>query len=267
MVELPAGLLPVVAGLFGLVLGSFLNVVVWRVPRGESIVAPPSACPRCHHPIAPRDNIPVLSWLLLRGRCRHCGEPVSVRYPLVESATAAAFVTVTLWSGQHWATIAWLYLAAVSIALALIDLDHQRLPNVIVLPSAVVTTILLAVAAWNPGGAADWGHLLRALLGAGALFIFYAAAATIYPAGMGWGDVKLAAVVGLGTAWAGWGALFIGTLTGFVIGAVVGIAVMLATKQGRKTRVPFGPWMLAGMWLGIIAGQRIWDAYINLLVG
>src|SRR4051794_8049563 len=117
------------AAVFGLIVGSFLNVVVWRVPRGESIVSPPSHCPRCDTPIAPRDNVPVVSWLLLRGKCRHCGEPISARYPLVELLTGAVFAGLAARVGLHWVLPAFLYFGAICVALALIDLDHKRLPN------------------------------------------------------------------------------------------------------------------------------------------
>jgi len=133
-------------GVLGLIIGSFLNVVVWRIPRGESIVSPPSACPRCGHRIRARDNVPVVSWLLLRARCRDCHAPISLRYPLVEAATGVLFVLVALRVGWSWAMPGYLYLAAVGLALALIDLDTHRLPNSLVLPAYPVTAVLLAIA-------------------------------------------------------------------------------------------------------------------------
>lgn len=145
------GLLVVAATLVGLAIGSFLNVVVWRVPRGESVAHPPSACPRCGHVIRPRDNVPVLSWLVLRGRCRDCAAPISARYPLVEAGTAVLFGLTAWFAGPAWVLPALLYLAAVSVALALIDIDTKRLPNAIVLPSYPVALGLLALASWNPG--------------------------------------------------------------------------------------------------------------------
>ena len=149
------GLVVAVATLVGLAIGSFLNVVIWRVPRGESVAHPPSACPRCGHAIRSRDNVPVLSWLLLRGRCRDCGNPISVRYPLVEAGTALLFA-VTAWSvGASWILPALLFLVAISVALALIDIDTKRLPDAIVLPSYPVALGLLALASWKPGGDAD----------------------------------------------------------------------------------------------------------------
>src|SRR4051812_8246654 len=164
----------VLCGVLGLVIGSFLNVVIWRVPRGESIVSPPSACPGCGHPIRRRDNVPVLSWLLLRGRCRDCAQPISARYPLVEAGTGLLFTAVAVLVGfdspDVWAMPAFLYLAAISVALTLIDLDTRTLPNAIVLPSYVVALVLLTVAAW---GSQSWDDLLRAVLGCVILYVFY----------------------------------------------------------------------------------------------
>jgi leader peptidase (prepilin peptidase)/N-methyltransferase len=189
---------------FGLLIGSFLNVVVWRVPRGESIVRPPSACPSCHALIRPRDNVPVISWLLLRGRCRACGCAISRRYPIVEASTALVFVLVGLRLGATSALPAFVYLAGVAIALALIDLDTHRLPNAIVLPSYLVIGVLLLLAS---GGSGDWSAMWRALIGGAAMYAFYFVAMVVYPAGMGFGDVKLAGLLGLCLGWLGWGAL------------------------------------------------------------
>ncbi len=147
------------AGLLGLIVGSFLNVVIWRLPRGQSLVFPASHCPACGQPIRAWDNIPVLGWVLLRGRCRDCRASISPRYPLVEAGTAALFAIVTAHLGLDWRLPAYLYLCAVGVALAVIDIDHHRLPNALVLPSypVVAGLLLLAVIA---GGA--WGDGLRA---------------------------------------------------------------------------------------------------------
>lgn len=262
MVGLLAGWL----ALLGLAVGSFLNVVVWRIPRGESIVAPASACPRCHHEIRSRDNIPVLSWLVLRGRCRDCREPISGRYPLVEAGTAVLF-GLTVWSvGVSWALPAYIFLAAIAVALALIDLDTHRLPNAIVLPAYPVAVVLLALASGNPGGASDWSALVRALIGGAALFTFYFLLAFAYPAGMGFGDVKLAGVLGLHLAWIGWGALVIGAFAAFFVGGVFSIALLATGKATRKSGIPFGPWMLVGAAIGIGAGEQLWSAYLSVLM-
>jgi leader peptidase (prepilin peptidase) / N-methyltransferase len=251
-------------GVIGLLVGSFLNVVIWRVPRGESVVRPPSHCPGCDAPIAPRDNVPVVSWLLLRGRCRHCGEPISARYPLVELATGVLFAVLALKVGPHVALVAFLYLAAVGVALTMIDLDHHRLPDPLTLPSYAVGTALLAVAAGFDG---HWWPFERALIGLALLFAFYALTWLVYPAGMGLGDVKLAGVVGLYLGWLGWGELVVGAFAAFLVGSVVAVGLVLFAGGGRKTRVPFGPFMLVGALIGIFAGHPVADAYTSVTLG
>jgi leader peptidase (prepilin peptidase)/N-methyltransferase len=250
----------VVVGIFGLLIGSFLNVVIWRVPRGESIVSPPSHCPGCGTPIRPRDNIPVVSWLLLRGRCRECSSRISARYPLVEAATAALFVAFGVRFGLHAVLPAYLYLAAVGVALTMIDIDVQRLPDVITLPSYPVGLVLLGIAA-VVDQAGD--SFVRALIGMAALFAFYALVWFVYPAGMGLGDVKLAGVLGLYLAWLGWGQLVVGAFAAFAVGAVVSIAIVAIAGGGRKTKVPFGPFMLVGVLIGIYAGHPVAHAYTS----
>lgn len=259
------GALIAIAGLFGLAIGSFLNVVVWRVPRGESIAHPPSACPKCGHAIRSRDNVPVVSWLVLRGRCRDCGNPISARYPLVEAGTGILFALTAWFAGLSWELPALLYLAAISVALALIDIDTKRLPDAIVLPSYVVALVLLALASWNPGGEADWSALVRALIGGAALFLVYFVTVVVYPAGMGFGDVKLAGVLGLYLGWFGWGALLIGWFSAFLLGGIFSVALLLAGRAGRKSGIPFGPWMLLGAAVGIVVGEQIWSWYLGVL--
>jgi leader peptidase (prepilin peptidase)/N-methyltransferase len=249
---------------FGLAIGSFLNVVVWRVPRGESVVRPPSACPRCGHQIRGRDNVPVLGWLLLRGKCRDCAEPISPRYPLVEAGTGLLFGLVAARFGFDPALPAFLYLAAVGIALALIDLDTMRLPDALTLPSYAVVAVLL-------GGAAladdQMDNLVRAGIGALALGGFYFVVWFAYPAGMGFGDVKLAPTLGAYLGWLGYGVLAVGAFLGFLLGAVVGVAVIALAKGGRKTKIPFGPFMIAGTLIAVFVGQRLADAYTSVTLG
>ncbi|WP_315095259.1 prepilin peptidase [uncultured Cellulomonas sp.] len=259
------GLLVVAATLVGLAIGSFLNVVVWRVPRGESVAHPPSACPRCGHVIRPRDNVPVLSWLVLRGRCRDCAAPISARYPLVEAGTAVLFGLTAWFAGPAWVLPALLYLAAVSVALALIDIDTKRLPNAIVLPSYPVALGLLALASWNPGGTSDWSAFVRALVGGAALFLVYFVTVLVYPAGMGFGDVKLAGVLGLYLGWFGWGTLFTGWFGAFLLGGLFSVGLLVTGRAGRKSGIPFGPWMLLGAAVGIVVGEPIWDWYLGSL--
>ena len=250
--------------LVGLIVGSFLNVVIWRVPRGESIVSPPSHCPGCDRPVRPRDNIPVISWLLLRGKCRDCGEPISARYPLVEAGTAAVFVVLGLRIGAHADLPAFLYLGAIGVALALIDLDVKRLPNAIVLPSYGVAAILLGAAAIAQH---DAGAYVRAVLGMVALFGFYFLLVFIYPAGMGFGDVKLAGVLGIYLGWLGWAEVITGGFLGFLFGGAVGVGLMMLRRAGRKSQIPFGPFMLAGALVAILAGGALADLYLDSMLG
>ena len=252
--------LVLLCAVLGLTIGSFLNVVVWRVPRGESVVSPASACPGCDTPIRPRDNVPVAGWLLLRGRCRDCQTSISPRYPIVELATAGLFVVMALRFGLDPVLPAYLYLAAVGLALALIDLDCKRLPDALTLPSYPVAVVLLGVAAL---AGSDSGSFVRALIGGAAMYAVYFGLCFAYPAGMGFGDVKLAGVLGLYTAWLGWGAWAVGLFAGFLSGGVFGIALIALKRGGRKTAVPFGPFMLLGVLLAVLVGQDLADAYLN----
>jgi leader peptidase (prepilin peptidase)/N-methyltransferase len=250
----------VVIGLLGLAIGSFLNVVIWRVPRDQSVAHPGSHCPRCDAPITPRDNVPVVSWLVLRGRCRGCQNPISARYPLVELGTAALFVGFGLHFGIHAYLPAYLYLAAVGISLAMIDLDLQRLPDVLTLPSYPIGLALLGLAAVVDHAPHAF---VRALLGMASLYAFYAIVWFVYPAGMGRGDVKLSGVLGLYLGWLGWGQLVVGAFAAFAIGAAVSIGIVVFKDAGRKTRIPFGPFMLAGTLVGIFAGHPLAHAYTS----
>lgn len=265
----------VFTGLLGLVIGSFLNVVIHRVPAGIPLTRE-SRCPSCAAPVRPWQNVPVLSWLALRGRCAGCSSPISARYPMVELATAGAFVAV-VWIGIDSVgvvagggdmaavslALAYLYLAAISVALTLIDLDTRRLPDAIVLPSYVVLAVLFTAACL---AGASWEALLRAVAGGLALFAFYVVLRLVRPGGMGGGDVKLAGVLGAALGWVGWGALVVGGFAAFVLGGVFAVALMLRRRAGRGTAIPFGPWMIAGAWIGILAGEQIARWYVGMLV-
>jgi leader peptidase (prepilin peptidase)/N-methyltransferase len=264
----------VLAAVFGLVIGSFLNVVVYRVPAGIPLTRE-SRCPACDAPVRPWQNVPVVSWMLLRGRCATCRTAISARYPLVEIATALAFLGV-VWAATETVAVAgvdgssiavllaYLWLAAVSVALTLIDLDVQRLPNAIVLPSYAVAFGLFAIAA---SLGADPMGLVRAAVGAAAMYGFYALLRLIRPDGMGGGDVRLAGVLGIYLGWIGWGALAVGGFAAFVLGGLYGVAVIVARRAGRRDAIPFGPWMLAGAWLGIAAGEPLAQAYVRWAIG
>jgi leader peptidase (prepilin peptidase)/N-methyltransferase len=255
----------VVAGVFGLAVGSFLNVVIYRVPSGESLVSPPSKCPSCGAPIRHRHNVPVFGWLLLRGKCFDCMMPISARYPLVEAATGVLFAAVTwrlLVIDMPWALAAYLYLAAAGVALAMIDIDVKRLPDAIVLPSYAVVAVLLTVAAV---GEHDWWALARAAIGAAALFAFYFALVVAYPAGMGFGDVKLAGVLGALMGYLSWSALIVATFGAFLLGSIVGVAMIATNRGGRKTAIPFGPFMIAFALITVFAGGWFADWYLRLI--
>lgn len=262
---LPAAAALPLAFVFGALIGSFLNVVVWRVPQGLSIVRPPSACPSCGHEIAWYDNIPIVSWLVLRARCRACGAHISVRYPLVEAGTGAAFALVVgaAYLGMYPFAVlpAILYWAAVGIALTLIDLDHHRLPNAIVLPSYLVTAALLVLASVLTG---EYERLLSAAIGGAALYVLYWLLAVGYRGGMGFGDVKLAGVLGMLLGWLGWAALVVGAFSAFLLGGVVGVALMIGRRATRKSRIPFGPFMMAGAVVGVFVGRPIADLYLTV---
>jgi leader peptidase (prepilin peptidase)/N-methyltransferase len=248
----------------GLLLGSFGNVVVYRVPLRLSLITPPSQCPGCAHPIRYRENIPVVSWLVLRGRCAHCGEPISARYPLVEIATSVLFVAITLRLdalGLLPALPAYLYFAVVGIVLSLIDIDSHRLPNVIVLPSyGVLLALMVAAAAWQ----GEWAGLRNTVVGALALFACYLVIAFAYPAGMGFGDVKLSGLIGGVLGYLSWGTLVVGAFAGFLLGAVVGVAMMALGGATRKSMLPFGPFMIAGALFAVFAGNGVAEAYLHL---
>lgn len=266
------------AGVLGLIIGSFLNVVIYRVPAGIPL-ARPSQCPACDAPVRPWQNVPIVSWLALRGKCASCGARISVRYPLVELATGFAFVGVTWWlaetfglasparmavAPEFWPVlVAYLYLASICIALTMIDLDTHRLPNAIVLPSYPVLAVLFALACVL---GAPWEALLRATIGGLALFAFYFLLRVVKPEGMGGGDVKLAGVFGATLGWIGWGALVVGAFAAFLIGGIVGLALMATRRATRKSAIPFGPYMVAGAWVGVFSGEAIARAYVGMLV-
>ena len=256
MTELPPGLVAGMAAVLGLLVGSFLNVVVHRVPRGESVVSPPSACPGCGNAIRARHNVPVLGWLVLRGRCYDCSTPISARYPLVELGTGALFALAG-WrlADQPVLLPAYLALAAAAVALALIDLDVHRLPNTIVVPAYPVLAVLVALDA-------DLGSLARAGSGAALLFTFYLLVAVAAPGAMGFGDVKLAGVVGGMTAYLSWGAFLTAAFGAFILGAFAGLLLLAGKRAGRRTAMPFGPFMLVAAWASILGASGLGEIYL-----
>lgn len=247
-------LLIVAAGLYGLVIGSFLNVVIYRVPVKQSIIRPPSACPGCGAPIANRDNIPVFSWMILKGHCRHCGMRISIRYPLVELLTAGVFVAMALRFGYSWTLPAEIIFGAGLVALAFIDLDHLLLPRQVVYTVGLGVLAALVVAAGVQG---TWHRFVIAVVCAAVEFAVLFGINFISPRSLGFGDVRYGPVIALALGWLGWRYAFIGFLAANLLGAVVGIVLMAAKRAGRRTPIPYGVFLSAGAFLAILAGGSI----------
>jgi leader peptidase (prepilin peptidase)/N-methyltransferase len=240
----------VLTGVVGAVVGSFLNVVIHRLPRGESVVKPRSRCPECGAQIAGYDNVPVISWLVLRGRCRRCRTRISPRYPAIELLTAVAFVAVVLVRGFDDDLVLELPFVAALIALGAIDFDHKLLPNRIVYPLAafgVVATLLV-----------DRSDLVEHLVAGAGAFAFLLAAVLAYPAGMGMGDVKLAGAMGLFLGLAVIPALLIAFLSGSLVGLVI---LAREGASARKKAIPFGVFLALGGIVGVLAGPALVDFY------
>jgi leader peptidase (prepilin peptidase)/N-methyltransferase len=241
------------AAVSGLCLGSFLNVVAYRLPAGLSLVTPGSACPGCGTAIRPYDNVPVVSWLVLGGHCRACDTRISARYPLIEGLTGALFAAVAI--AQASSSKVWLDLIFVAalVAITFIDLDHQVIPNRIVAPLALAAVVLTAI--FQPH------HLAEHLIAGAAAGGFLLAAVLAYPAGMGMGDVKLAAVMGLVLGRAVAPAMFVALISGTLVGAVV--MARKGVHEGRKTRIPFGPFLALGSVVGLFAGDALVNVYLH----
>jgi leader peptidase (prepilin peptidase) / N-methyltransferase len=242
-----------IAAVAGLVTGSFFNVVIARLPRRESLLRPGSRCPHCGHPVRPYDNVPVFSWLMLRGHCRDCGQPISARYPVVELLTAALFAAVVVHTGANEHVWLGLALVCVLVPVAVIDLDRRIIPNAILLPGAIAAVAI--VAATEPAKLPE--HLIAGAAAATCFLLVVLA----YPRGMGMGDVKLAGVLGLYLGRAVAPAILIALLSGTLVGAV--IIARKGAREGRKTAVPFGPFLALGGLVGFFAGPDIVDWYLN----
>lgn len=251
--------LPVLVGGLGLLVGSFLNVVAFRVPHGLSIVSPGSACPACGSAIRPADNIPVISWLALRGRCRSCQSPISVRYPLVEASTAALFAVTAVVIGWIWTLPAFLWFVGVTWVLVFTDLDHQRIPNRILYPGTIVGLMLLA------GGSAvenSWGDLGRGLMSGVVVFGGFFLLALVARGGFGFGDVKLSFLLGLFAGYSSFDAVVAGFFLAFLLGGVVSLGLLITRRKGRRDAIPFGPFLVVGTYLGICFGENLIGSYL-----
>ena len=247
------GVAAVVAAIFGAIVGSFLNVVAYRLPRKESLLHPPSRCPHCETPIKPYDNVPVLGWLWLRGKCRACGAKISPRYPIIEALTGVLCALCVLVYGADSDVWAPLLFVLLLVPITLIDLEHHIIPNVLVIIGAVGAVALLI--------AFDPDSLVENLVAAAAAFAFFFLAAVVYPAGMGMGDVKLAGVMGLFLGRAVAPAIFAALIAGTVIG--MAIIARHGAAEGRKKGIPFGPWLAFGSLVGLFAGDDLVDWYLD----
>lgn len=232
--------------IIGFIIGSFLNVCIWRLPRQESLVSPSSHCPSCNTPIAFYDNIPIISYLFLMGRCRRCSHPISWRYPLVELVNGLGYWMLLWQHGLDWTFVIYAVLFSALLVITFIDLDHQIIPDTITLPGMAIG--LIAAAIILPHG------LISALggffLGGGLFYMI----AVLSRGGMGGGDIKMIAMVG---AFLGWKAVLLTIFLGALMGSAVGLFLMLFMGKGRKTAVPFGPFLSLGTMIALFWGPQI----------
>jgi len=246
----------VIAAVYGLLIGSFLNAWAWRLAHGEKISRGRSHCPRCGHQIRALDNVPVLSWLLLRGRCRDCGAPIHWRYPLGEALTAALFVAVAGVDGLSWLLVPHLVFVSVMVLVSQVDLERRIIPDVVILPAAALGLPLMIAF----GAAPWWQFPVAGVAAAGFLFVIGEVYFRLrHVEGMGFGDVKMALCMGVYLGGAVVPALFLG----FLSGAVIGVALMARSKGDAKMAIPFGPFLAAGAVLALFVGGALIDLYLG----
>ena len=240
---------------FGLLIGSFLNVCIWRLPREESIIRPGSHCPACSTVLGARDLVPVLSWLFLRGKCRFCGVKISARYPAVELLTGGLFLVTYLHYGLTPGLVAALVFSSFMVAITFIDLDHQIILDGML---ALLAICGLGLQLWT--GSVGWvSMLIGAFVGGGLLLLL----AILSRGGMGGGDVKFAAALGF---WLGWPGILLGLFLGFVLGGLISLLLLVTGLRGRKDFIPFGPFIAIGAWIALLYGRRILDWYLGFLI-
>ncbi|MDO8886493.1 prepilin peptidase [Candidatus Oleimmundimicrobium sp.] len=253
--------------LLGLIVGSFLNVCIYRIPINESIVKPSSKCPKCKKPLKPWDNIPLLSYLVLGGKCRYCREPISLKYPLVEFITGVLFALAFLKFDLSLSLVLGIFLISVLVVLTFIDLSYLIIPNKIIYPSLVIALALVAINFFTVpflplvGAKNPLFSICGFLGGGGFLFLVAILGEKIFKQEvMGGGDIKLAALLGIFLGWYVWLALFLG----FLFGSIVGVTLMLLKQKGRKDFVPFGPFLALGGILTLFFGPQIYNLYASL---
>lgn len=253
MSELPEALRLVFVGVFGLIWGSFYNVCILRLPVGESVVRHGSRCPKCAKKILWYQNIPVLSWLALRGRCANCRQPISWEYPVVELATSALFILTALHFGLGARFLGYIVFLSALLVVSVIDLHHRIIPDEISLPGILVG---FGASAWL--GDITWVEsLVGILLGGGSFFLIaYGYEKLAGREGLGGGDVKLLAMIG---AWIGYKNVFIVILLSSILGSLVGIVIMLFKGRDMKTAIPFGPFLSVSAALCVFSGNRFAD--------
>lgn len=252
--------LSVASAVLGLAVGSFLNVLVWRVPRKESVVRPRSHCPSCSTQLSGRDNVPVVSWVLLRGRCRACSSRISARYPLIELACAGLFAGTAAHFGLSYRLPAYLVLGASLLALSAIDFEHKLLPSKIIFPTGFLVAALLLLAALAEG---EPRHIVWSAIGAAGSFGMFFALHFISPRGMAYGDVRLSFVLGMAVGWLGIGLVPLFLFVSFLVSAVTGVIYAVVTRQGLKAAIPFGPFLALGAGVAIFVGRPLVDAYLG----
>jgi leader peptidase (prepilin peptidase) / N-methyltransferase len=250
----------VVVALFGAVIGSFLNVCIYRLPRHESIVWPGSRCPSCGGAIAWYDNIPLLSYLLLRGRCRNCRVPITMRYPLIEGANAAGYVTILWFFGESWTSVLYCVLFSALLVVTGTDLTHKIIPNVVTVPGIVLG--LFGAATVLPVGPVN--AFLGVVVGGGILWALAWASPYLFgKEGMGGGDIKLLAMIG---AFLGWKPALLTIMIGSLTGSVIGISLIAFRFMKRDEYIPFGPFLVLGAVISMFFAQPLVDWYQRLLI-
>ena len=250
----------VICFVFGSAVGSFLNVCIWRLPRGQSIVRPGSRCPRCQTRIALWDNIPLISYLILRGKCRSCGQPISARYPAVEMLTGLSAAALFIVFGPSVQTAVFFVLICFLIVATFTDLDRMIIPNRITLPGIILGLLINTLI--SPGDI--WKYLLGALVGAASLLLIAFLGEWIFKKeSMGGGDLKLAALVG---AFLGWQSVLLSLFAAILAGALTGIVLIILGRRERQQYIPFGPFIAIGTMVAIFWGGDIIKAYTGLLL-